>query len=124
MFTSVPARGAIALLATQTSRAIRNILASSYMYRLAIGLVGLSVVIASAVAALVLLYLATEGVGSDWLAVARTVIGVAAPLYGTIAALHAARLPPLILGIALSAGALLWLCALADVPLELPERLS
>jgi hypothetical protein len=74
---------------TKTRRRSRIPLASSNMYRLAIGLVRLSVVIASAVAAL----------GS-------------------------ARLPPLILGIALSAGALLWLCALADVPLELPERLS
>jgi hypothetical protein len=94
------------------------------MYRLAIGLLGLSVVVASAVAAFVLAYLASDGVDPDWLLAPLVVIAVGAPLYGTVAALHSARPLPLILGIALAAAALLWLCTLADVPLELPERAS
>jgi len=94
------------------------------MYRLAIGSLGLSAVAASGIAAFVLAYLTTDGVRLDWLVAALVVIAVAAPLYGTVAALHSARPLPLIVGIALAAGALLWLCNLADVPLELPERLS
>jgi hypothetical protein len=94
------------------------------MHRLAIGLLGLSVVVASAVTAIVFAYLATDEVGLDWLVTALVVIAVAAPLYGTVATLHSARPLPLILGIALAAAALLWLSTLADVPLELPERVS
>jgi len=94
------------------------------MYRLATGMLGLSVVVASAVAAIVFAYLATDGVGLDWLVMALVVIAVAAPLYGTVATLHSARPLPLILGIALAAVALLWLSTLADVPLELPEQVS
>lgn len=91
------------------------------MYRLAIGLLGLSLVVASGIAAVVLSVLATDGVRRDWLVFALVIVAVAAPLYGTVAALHSARALPLILGIALAVVALLWLCALAEVPLELPS---
>jgi hypothetical protein len=94
------------------------------MSRLAIGLLGLSVVVASSVAAFVLAYLANDGLRLDWLVAALVVIAVAAPLYGTVATLHSGRPLAVVLGIALAAAALLWLSTLADVPLELPERVS
>jgi MFS family permease len=97
------------------------------VHRFAITVVGISAALGSFVAAVILGYLASFDNGADsnaWLVLALVVAAVAAPIYGTVAGIHGSRWVPLLVGLAAGGSALLWLCALADVPLKLPEHLT
>jgi hypothetical protein len=89
----------------------------------AIAVVGVVISIGAAIAGFVLAYLASGETGNDWLLLPLVVAAVAGPLYGTLAASRSGRWLPLAVGVAVAVGALVWLSAVADVPLELPERL-
>jgi hypothetical protein len=100
-----------------------DLLARRAAFRSGIALVGLAAATGSLVAGVVLGYLATWSTDpepNEWLVVGLVVVAVAAPLYGAVAAAHEPRLLPLALGLVVGAAALVWLCALADIPLELP----